>query len=148
MREIKFKAYDSDRKEIWFPETIGRGYHTENLMQYTGLKDKNGVEIYEGDVVKIRKVDYSCTCDCKSNILIEEDFRDENGQIAPVKVREYDPNDKCTCENKIYYEYQEVKWYKGFVESNPFTGFVLDTYGIENVEVVGNKFENPELLTK
>ena len=56
MREIKFRAWSEDYgMSRYFDinednfEAI-RGYQT--LMQYTGLKDKNGVEIYEGDKVK------------------------------------------------------------------------------------------------
>lgn len=72
MREIKFRIWDTENKEMLkvqeldFEPTFYGGriairpdqysdyFDTEDmiLMQYTGLKDKNGKEIYEGDIVR------------------------------------------------------------------------------------------------
>lgn len=73
MREIKFRIWDSDLKKmrylnnthdiIEFDEKGIGQYHNlqtgygewfSELMQYTGLKDKNGVPIYEGDIVQYK----------------------------------------------------------------------------------------------
>jgi len=62
MREIKFRAWDGNEMlSDWLvltKETTGEVSTSRlskrgiEIMQYTGLKDRNGKEIYEGDIVK------------------------------------------------------------------------------------------------
>ena len=65
MREIKFRAWDTERKRLLYWEgfeDIDDNYYIGEaealdlgempIMQYTGLHDKNGKEIWEGDIVK------------------------------------------------------------------------------------------------
>jgi len=66
MREIKFRAWHTEKKRMFPPWSIWKsnlhGYDDScclNLMQYTGLKDKNGKEIYEGDVIEGNLIKYS-----------------------------------------------------------------------------------------
>ena len=126
MREIKFREWDWVEKQMCpvivadfqdtqaklfcrFPKSGTQGNISADLMQYIGAKDKNGVEIYEGDVIR------------------------EN---AGEKYRDY-----------------VVRW------SDGKCGFIADTKALCKVfpclnqgtakylEVVGNIYENPELVS-
>ena len=82
------------------------------LQQYTGLKDKNGREIYEGDIVQYnRRSSYD-------GINFEVKWSEDNwGWVLVSKNKDYLVNERTP-----------------------------EGYRYEFIEIVGNIFENPDLL--
>jgi hypothetical protein len=114
-REIKFRAWDKTTNTgmlscdwKWLGE---RADHISDyiLMQYTGLKDKNGKEIYEGDVISLGKHPYEVGWG-------EDGFESYYGYTGVVLRGAYEESTDSTS---------ATKW-----------------------EIIGNIYENPELLTK
>jgi uncharacterized phage protein (TIGR01671 family) len=148
MREIKFRAWDEDLREMFFMakgdfHIGGRGANTftaewiqrliqggfvkngvhkpKILMQYTGLKDKNGKEIFEGDIIRVISDDKDWNKSTDGIQVIEF----WNGQFVFNAHRHKDD------------DYINFGWW---VRSNGYS-IVL-----HQLEVIGNIYENPELL--
>jgi uncharacterized phage protein (TIGR01671 family) len=114
-REIKFRDWDPETKEMQYfnldqyDRTVHDAYG--NIMQFTGLLDKNGKEIYEGDIVNAQ---YNISSFFKKVCVYFE-----NGCFY---VDDKNPKQNLS----IGYFFREKK----------------------EIEVIGNIYENPELLTK
>ena len=104
-------VYDGEFYLDWREFENGETYNGAVLMQSTGLKDKNGKEIYEGDIVK-----YKASC----NTFTEEVAYDKNFAGFGVMDAYAD----------IIFSFGEL----------------AEDIGLHSLEVVGNKYENPELL--
>ena len=142
MREIKFRAWDKENEAMVYPKGIlfdarvvyfscgtlepHEGYE---LMQYTGLKDKNGKEIYEGDIVTGQSFESSMLNHWKSGILKHLDYEVE--YVPEMYVIKYHEASFKTFNLK-------GRW---VAILNHHVSSMVD-----DLQVVGNIYENPELL--
>lgn len=120
--KLKFRHFEVD------PDTIG---------QFTGLTDKNGKEIFEGDVVKCKEFEnlgISILSTEESKIFTLDDYK---GQC------------KTTYISQVFYN--EAQFY---VEEENFEsplclffGDMKNSQPIFEIEIIGNIHDNPELLT-
>ena len=126
MREIKFRAWNKEQKKIFFDVQNAYDYQDEipattfgfilkskewEVMQFTGLKDKNGKDIYEGD------------------ILIDN-LSGENFFVFWFE-------DRWGISSK-----RLLKMHDG----HPIDESLTDFLRFNKSGIIGNKFENPELL--
>lgn len=148
MREIKFRAWDKLRKTMTMPfyltdmvrDRIGNQmtdgvYHflfNCEVLQFTGLHDKNGKEIYEGDIVKGHRITYSCGDETREE-MEEKMNREPEFGVGYFKWNEDELEYEIVAPFPDSYIYMKGK--VGLV------GLYLTT-----LEVIGNIYENPELL--
>ena len=143
MREIKFRAWDITYKKMYDV----RGLNLENnrpaffygethcltrkqknnsswiLRQFTGVQDLSGLDIYEGDIILVSKV--------------EDNFVYSIDESEDIKVGDVGEVFYASCHFALKMDLHI-----------PDLSDLLSDQRVMNCEVIGNIYENPELLDK
>ena len=155
MRQIKFRAKRMDSNEWLFgslfvdkeeqcyiKEPDGKLYFIEDketVGQFTGLKDNNGVDVYEGDILRVREIYNELWLLCHT----QEEFNmfsmdDARGEVEKEYVTAVAFEDGCWCisSNNEYNDTFLSCLFGDMKKSQPIFEF----------EVIGNIYDNPELI--
>jgi uncharacterized phage protein (TIGR01671 family) len=143
MREIKFRAWD-ENSQTWAYFTIGQQMNNSakeiysnvcinggDWFQYTGLKDKNGVEIYEDDIIR------------------SETYRVKISDNTRVIGSEHTNDYIIEWSTKPFIDGWQLRKIDTSEISKFGIGNIFNTslhVYIKSCEVIGNIHENPDLL--
>ncbi len=134
-REIKFRAWDKTLELMVRPvmaEFDNGSWESRfdlEIMQYTGLKDKNGKEIYEGDAIGTHIDEHNLDYDGKPSQWVKVvtwDTEDAAFKILDMEVL-------TSFERHYVSDWSEDYW--GFTQEDA-----------SDIEIIGNIYENPELI--
>lgn len=120
-REIKFRAWDKRFQKMEYGSAMAILYMNDSdhvIMQFTGLKDSQGVEIFEGDIVEY-----------------QYEIRDEMDNIVH-------------CNKKLYIHWFEYRaaWHMHEYLGETGFGTWLDNFAAGKCKIIGDIYSTPDLL--